>query len=53
MEITKVKLSKGGTLEVAFVDDDGNDVALKGKNVVHEDLKARLNALVPARGAHD
>lgn len=47
MKITKVKLSKGGTLEVAFVDDDGNDVALKGKNVVHEDLKARLTALVP------
>ena len=47
MEITKVKLSKGGTLEVAFVDDDGNDVTLKGKNPVHEDLKARMNALVP------
>ncbi|MBQ7204630.1 MAG: hypothetical protein IJS04_02200 [Muribaculaceae bacterium] len=47
MNITKAKLSKGGTLEVAYVDDDGNDVCLKGKNPVHEDFKARLNALIP------
>ena len=47
MNITKAKLNKGGTLEVSFVDDDGNDVCMKGKNPVHNDLKARLVALVP------
>lgn len=47
MKISKVKLNNGGTLEVAFVDDDGNDVSLKGKNPVHEDFKERLNALIP------
>ena len=47
MNITRAKLSKGGTLEVAFVDDDGNDVKKKKKNPVHEDFKARLNDLIP------
>ncbi len=47
MNITKAKLNKGGTLEVAYIDDDGNDVCMKGKNPVHDDLKARLVALVP------
>ena len=47
MKISKAKLTKGGTLEVAFVDDDGNDVTMKGKNIVHEDLRNRLNALIP------
>lgn len=47
MKITKAKLTKGGTLEVAFVDDDGNDVAMKGKNIVHDDLRQLLDALIP------
>lgn len=47
MKISKAKLTKVGTLEVAFVDDDGNDVTMKGKNIVHEDLRNRLNALIP------
>ena len=34
-------------MEVSFVDDDGNEVTMKGKNPVHEDLKKRLNALIP------
>lgn len=47
MNIKKVKLSKGGTLEVAYMDEDGNDIAMKGKNIVHDDLRHRLDALVP------
>lgn len=47
MKITKAKLNKGGTLEVSYVDDDGNDVCLKGKNPVHDDLKIRLDAIIP------
>ena len=47
MNITKARLTKGGSLEVSFVDDDGNDVTMKGKNPVHEDLKKRLIALIP------
>ena len=47
MNIKKVKLSKGGTLEVAYMDEDGNDITMKGKNIVHEDLRHRLDAIVP------
>lgn len=47
MKITKARLTKGGSLEVSFVDDDGNDITMKGKNPVHNDLKERLNALIP------
>ena len=47
MNITKARLTKGGSLEVSFVDDDGNDVTMKGKNPVHEDHKKRLIALIP------
>lgn len=47
MKISKARLTKGGSLEVSFVDDDGNDITMKGKNPVHEDLKKRLIALIP------
>lgn len=47
MKISKARLTKGGSLEVSFVDDDGNDITMKGKNPVHEDLKKRLNDLIP------
>ena len=47
MKIKKARLTKGGSLEVSFIDDDGNDITMKGKNPVHNDLKKRLNALIP------
>lgn len=47
MKIRKAKLAKGGTVEASYVDDDGNEIAFKGKNVAHNDLRNRLSALVP------
>lgn len=47
MKIRKAKLAKGGTVEATFIDDDGNKIAFKGKNVAHNDLRTRLSALVP------
>lgn len=47
MKIRKAKLAKGGTVEASYIDDDGNEITFKGKNVAHNDLRNRLNALVP------
>lgn len=47
MKIRKAKLTKGGTVEASYVDDDGNEIVFKGKNVAHNDLRNRLSALVP------
>lgn len=47
MNISKAKLGKGGSLEVSYTDDDGNDVTVKGHDAVHPDLKAALAAITP------
>ncbi len=47
IKIRKAKLIKGGTVEASFIDQDGNDVTLKGKNVCHPDLKTAFAGLVP------
>lgn len=47
IKIKKAKLTKSGTIEATYIDDDGNEITLKGKNTVHVDLKTRLAALVP------
>lgn len=47
MEIRKAKLAKGGTIEATYIDDDGNEINIKGKNIAHNDLRNRLSALVP------
>jgi len=47
MIIRKVKLIKNGCLEVAYIDDEGNDVDLKGANPAHQDLKDAMKRLVP------
>ena len=47
IKIKKAKLTKGGTIEATYIDEDGNEITLKGKNTVHVDLKARLAALIP------
>lgn len=43
----KSQIDKGGTIEATYIDEDGNEITLKGKNTVHVDLKARLAALIP------
>lgn len=47
IKIKKAKLTKGGTIEASYIDEDGNEITIKGKNQVHPDLKARLAELVP------
>ena len=47
MIIKKAKIVKNGCLEVAYTDDEGNEVVLKGANPVHQDLKDAMKRLVP------
>lgn len=47
IKISKAKLTKNGCLEVNYLNDDGDDITLKGCNPVHPDLKSSLRALVP------
>lgn len=47
IKIKKAKLTKSGTIEATYIDEDGNEITIKGKNTVHVDLKTRLAALIP------
>lgn len=47
IKIKKAKLCKGGCVEVSYIDTDGNEVTLKGKNKCHNDLRVAFAALVP------
>ncbi len=47
IKIKKAKLTKGGTVEATYIDEDGNEITIKGKNTVHVDLKTRLAELIP------
>lgn len=47
IKIKKAKLSKGGCIEASYIDADGNEITLKGKNKCHNDLRVALAALVP------
>lgn len=47
MEFQKIQLTKKNTLNMVFKDDDGNIVTVNGGNIVHKDLKACMNALIP------
>ena len=47
IKIKKAKLAKGSTIEATYIDADGNEISIKGKNQAHPGLKARLAALVP------
>ena len=47
IKIKKAKLSKGGCIDESYIDADGNEITLKGKNKCHNDLRVALAALVP------
>lgn len=47
IKIKKAKLAKGGTVETTYIDEDGNEITMKGNNLAHVDLKTRLAALIP------
>ncbi len=47
IKIKKAKLAKGGTVEATYIDADGNEISLRGKNKCHNDLKVAFAHLVP------
>ena len=47
IKIKKAKLSKGGTVEASYIDIDGNEIMLKGKNKCHNDLRVAFAHLAP------
>lgn len=47
MEFTKIQLTKQGTLNVTYKNGVGDVIQFAGANIVHKDLKAAMNALIP------
>lgn len=47
MNIQKVKLIKGGALEVEYINENGDTIKHKGENIVHQDLREAMAKLVP------
>ena len=47
IKIRKAKISKNGILEVSYIDPEGNDITMKGKNKIHHDLRVAFSRLVP------
>lgn len=45
--VRKVKVVKSGAVEANYIDVDGNEIALKGANKCHKDLRLAMEALVP------
>ena len=46
MEFLKIQVTKKNTLNIVFK-DAGNIVTVAGGNIIHKDLKATMNALIP------
>lgn len=46
MEFTKIQIGKKNTLNVTYK-ENGNIVSVAGGNLVHKDMKAAFNALIP------
>lgn len=47
MDFLKIQVTKKNTLNIVFKDDAGNIVTVVGGNIIHKDLKACMNALIP------
>lgn len=47
MEFSKIQVTKQGTLNVTYKNEDGDIIDFKGANIVHKDLKDALRQLVP------
>lgn len=47
MEFQKIQVTKQGTLNATYKNDDGDIIQFAGANIVHKDLKDAMNALVP------
>ena len=47
MEFLKIQMTKKNTLNLVFKNDAGDIVTVAGANIVHKDLKATMNTLIP------
>ena len=47
MKFSKIKLSKSGTLECTYKNEDGDIIQFVGANIVHKDLREALQGLIP------
>lgn len=47
LKIKKAKLTKSGSVEATYIDQDGNEITIKGNHRAHADLRGCLQALVP------
>ena len=47
MIFTKIKLTKQGTLEATYKNEDGDIIQYQGANLAHKDMKEALQALIP------
>lgn len=60
MEFQKIQITKQGTLNATYKNNDGDIIQFNGANIVHKDLKQAMQALIPhlaiiteQREAHD
>ena len=47
MNITKAKIKKDNTLVASFKNENEDNVTIEGKNLIHKDLRAAFNELIP------
>ena len=47
MEFAKIQLTKQGTLNATYKNDDGDIIQFQGANIVHKDMKQAMQALTP------
>lgn len=47
MKFSKIRLSKSGTLECTYKNEDGDIIQFVGANIVHKDLREALQGLIP------
>ncbi len=47
MIFSKIKLTKQGTLEATYKNEDGDIIQYQGANLAHKDMKEALQALIP------
>ena len=47
MDFSKIQITKQGTLNVTYKNEDGDLIQYQGANIVHKDLKDAMQALVP------
>jgi hypothetical protein len=47
MEFQKIQVTKQGTLNVTYKNEDGDIIDFKGANIIHKDLREAMAALTP------